>query len=255
FGDDKDRVLIKSDGEYTYFASDIAYHLYKYRRGFDWLINLWGPDHHGYINRLKAAIQAMNRDTRSLSIIIVQLVTLLKNGKVLPMSTRKASYITLKELLGEVGKDAARFFFIMRRTESHLDFDLDLAKAQLPQNPVYYIQYAHARICSILFKTKERLNIRKVNYQLLKEKEEIQLIKTIIEFRYYLDVVFKTVDPYILTVYLQKLATDFHKFYECHRILVEDKNLRHARLSLVKATFIVLRKGLEILGLSMPERM
>jgi len=255
FGDDKDRVLIKKDKTLTYFASDIAYHQYKYKRGFKWLINLWGPDHHGYINRLKAAIEAIGKDLNSLSIIIVQLVTLFRAGKIVPMSTRKATYITLREILDEVGKDASRFFFIMRRTDSHLDFDLDLAKSQLPQNPVYYIQYAHARINSILSKADKKINPRTVNYSLLKEKEEIQLLKTITEFNYYLNIVLKTVDPYILTVYLQKLANDFHKFYESQRVLVEDKPLKEARLALVEATFIVLRKGLKLLGLSMPEKM
>jgi len=255
FGDDKDRVLIKKDKALTYFASDIAYHQYKYKRGFKWLINLWGPDHHGYINRLKAAIEAIGKSSQSLSIIIVQLVTLFRAGKIVPMSTRRATYITLREILDEVGKDASRFFFIMRRTDSHLDFDLDLAKSQLPQNPVYYIQYAHARIHSILSKVDKKINPREVNYSLLKEKEEIQLLKTVIEFNYYLNIVLKTVDPYILTVYLQKLANDFHKFYESQRVLVEDKPLKEARLALLKATLIVLRKGLKILGLSMPEKM
>jgi arginyl-tRNA synthetase len=255
FGDDKDRVLIKKDKALTYFASDIAYHQYKYKRGFEWLINLWGPDHHGYINRLKAAIEAIGKSSQSLSIIIVQLVTLFRAGKIVPMSTRRATYITLREILDEVGKDASRFFFIMRRTDSHLDFDLDLAKSQLPQNPVYYIQYAHARIYSILSKVNKKINPREVNYSLLKEKEEIQLLKTVTEFNYYLNIVLETVDPYILTVYLQKLANDFHKFYESQRVLVEDKPLKEARLALLKATLIVLRKGLKLLGLSMPEKM
>jgi arginyl-tRNA synthetase len=254
-GDDKDRVLIRKDKSFTYFASDIAYHQYKYKRGFSWLINLWGPDHHGYINRLKAAVKAMGKDPNSLSIIIVQLVTLFKKGKIVPMSTRKATYITLRELLAEVGKDASRFFFIMRRTDSHLDFDLDLAKAQLPQNPVYYIQYAHARIYGILSKVKEKINFRKLDYSLLKEEEEIKLLKTITEFKHYLNIVLKTLDPYILTVYLQRLANDFHKFYDLHRVLIEDRDLRSARIALIKASFIVLRKGLSLLGLSMPEKM
>jgi arginyl-tRNA synthetase len=255
FGDDKDRVLIKKDKTLTYFASDIAYHQYKYKRGFDWLINLWGPDHHGYINRLKAAVKAMGKNPDSLSIIIVQLVTLIREGKMVPMSTRKATYITLREVLDEVGKDPSRFFFIMRRTDSHLDFDLDLAKSQLPQNPVYYIQYAHARIHSILSKADEKVNPRRVNYNLLKEEQEVQLLKTVTEFNYYLNIVLKTIDPYILTVYLQRLANDFHKFYESQRVLVEDRQLREVRLALVEATLTVLRKGLKLLGLSMPQRM
>jgi len=255
FGDDKDRVLVKKDGSYTYFLADIIYHQYKYKRKFSWLINLWGPDHHGYINRLRSAIQALGKDPQTLSIIIVQLVSLYREGKLVPMSTRKASYITLKELLEEVGKDASRFFFIMRRTDSHLDFDLDLAKKQLPQNPVYYVQYAHARIESILSKIKEKINPKKVDYRLLREKEEIQLLKSIANFRYQLKIVFRTLDPYILTVYLQKLSNDFHKFYESQRVLVEDEKLREARLALIEATKIVLKKALTLLGVSFPKQM
>jgi len=255
FGDDKDRVLVKKDGSYTYFLADIIYHQYKYKRKFSWLINLWGPDHHGYINRLRSAIQALGKDPQTLSIIIVQLVSLYREGKLLPMSTRKASYITLKELLDEVGKDASRFFFIMRRTDSHLDFDLDLAKKQLPQNPVYYVQYAHARIESILSKIKEKINPKKVDYRLLREKEEIQLLKSIANFRYQLKIVFRTLDPYILTVYLQRLSNDFHKFYESQRVLVEDEKLREARLALIEATKIVLKKALTLLGVSFPKQM
>jgi len=255
FGDDKDRVLVKKDGSYTYFLADIIYHQYKYKRKFSWLINLWGPDHHGYINRLRSAIQALGKDPQTLSIIIVQLVSLYREGKLLPMSTRKASYITLKELLEEVGKDASRFFFIMRRTDSHLDFDLDLAKKQLPQNPVYYVQYAHARIESILSKIKEKINPKKVDYRLLREKEEIQLLKSIANFRYQLKIVFRTLDPYILTVYLQRLSNDFHKFYESQRVLVEDEKLREARLALIEATKIVLKKALTLLGVSFPKQM
>jgi len=256
-GDDKDRVLRKKDGSYTYFAADIVYHQNKYKRGFDWLINLWGPDHHGYIGRMKACIQALGKNPRSLSVIIVQLVTLLREGKVVPMSTRRANYVTLREILDEVGKDAGRFFFITRRTDSHLDFDLALAKKQLPQNPVYYIQYAYARINSIFLKENNIINLepKKINYALLKEEEEIQLLRTINEFGLHLNIVLRTLDPYMLSVYLQKLAEDFHRFYDRHRILSEDEQLRTARLALAKGSFLVLSKGLKLLGISLPEKM
>ncbi|MCM8799377.1 MAG: arginine--tRNA ligase [Candidatus Omnitrophica bacterium] len=256
FSDDKDRVIIKKDGSYTYLTADIIYHHYKYKRGFGWLINLWGPDHHGYIGRLKAAVEAMGKKAESLSIVIVQLVTLYKEGKVLPMSTRKAQYITLKEVLEEVGKDASRFFFIMRRTNSHLDFDLDLAKAKVNQNPVYYIQYAYARICGILRKTDIKIKPSKLKYSLLKEKEELELIKVLVEFPYQEFFVFKNLDPYNLTVYLQRLASAFHKFYDTQRVLNNiDKELSSCRIALVEATRIILDKGLRLLGISRPQSM
>lgn len=182
FGDDKDRVIIKSDGSYTYLAPDIAYHWEKYKRGFKWLINLWGPDHHGYIKRLAAACQALGHAPDSLSIIIVQLVTIFREGKPVQMSTRRGEYITLREVLDEVGRDAARFFFLMRRTSSHLDFDLETAKKQTAENPVYYVQYAHARISSILKNSHLKIETQDLNLSLLKEKEEIALIKKILQF-------------------------------------------------------------------------
>ncbi|MEW6101661.1 MAG: arginine--tRNA ligase, partial [Candidatus Omnitrophota bacterium] len=176
FQDDKDRVVIKSDGSYTYLAPDIAYHLEKYKRGFKRLINLWGPDHHGYINRLRAAVMALGYPRDSLSVVIVQLASIYKEGKLLEMSTRKGQYITLREVLDEVGRDTSRFFFLMRRTSSHLDFDLDIAKKQTPENPVYYVQYAYARIASIL-RTSPIKPGRNADLELLKEKEELGLIK------------------------------------------------------------------------------
>ena len=254
FGDDKDRVVIKSDGSYTYLAPDIAYHQEKYKRGFSWLINLWGPDHHGYISRLKAAVQAFGHSPDSVSIVIVQLATIFREGKSVEMSTRKGQYITLREVLEEVGKDSSRFFFMMRRTSSHLDFDLDVAKKQTPENPVYYIQYAHARICSIL--RQSPVNLRKdTDLSVLKEKEELALIKKLLQFSYILNVCLNTQDPYMLTVYLQELSEGFHKFYDQHRVLGEDDSLTKARLSLIEATKIVLATGLELLGISKPEKM
>ena len=254
FGDDKDRVVIKSDKSYTYLAPDIAYHQEKYKRGFNWLINLWGPDHHGYINRLKAAIQALGYKPESLSIIIVQLASIFREGKSLEMSTRKGQYITSREVLDEVGPDASRFFFLMRRTSSHLDFDLDIAKKHTPENPVYYVQYAHARICSILGNTK--ISAKKdADLTLLKEKEVIELIKKLLQFSYILSICYNTIDPYMLTVYLQELSEAFHKFYDLHRVLTDNQNLTKARLTLIDATRVVIACGLELLGVSRPEKM
>jgi arginyl-tRNA synthetase len=206
-------------------APDIAYHWGKYKRGFKRLINLWGPDHHGYINRLKAACQALGYMPDSLSVIIVQLVSIFRAGKPVQMSTRRGEYITLREVLDEVGRDAARFFFLMRRTSSHLDFDLETAKKQTSENPVYYVQYAHARICSILKNSQVKINTETLNLSLLKEKEEMVLIKKILQFRDVLNVCHKTLDPYALTVYLQEVAECFHKFYDSHRVLGQEEAL------------------------------
>lgn len=255
FGDDKDRVVIKSDGSFTYLAPDIAYHQDKFKRGFSWLINLWGPDHHGYINRLKAAVKAMGKDAGALSVIIVQLAAIFKDGKQLHMSTRKGQYITLREVLDEVGRDAARFFFLMRRTSSHLDFDLDVAKKQTSENPVYYVQYAYARISSILENSKTKIDLGKLDLSALKEKEEIGLIKKICQFPYILNICLTTQDPYMLTVYLQGLAENFHIFYDKHRVLGDDPNLTQARLALIMSTKNAIATALELMGVSMPEKM
>jgi arginyl-tRNA synthetase len=255
FGDDKDRVVIKSDGSYTYLAPDIAYHRDKYRRGFKRLINLWGPDHHGYINRLKAAVKALGAEQDSLSIIIVQLASIFREGKSIEMSTRRGQYITLREVLDEVGVDASRFFFLMRRTSSHLNFDLEIAKKQTPENPVYYVQYAHARISSILRESLPKKKLQDIDFSLLKEKEEIDLIKKLWQFSYILNVCYETRDPYMLTVYLQETAENFHRFYDRHRVLGQDNNLTQVRLYLIFATEIILATGLKLLGVSAPEHM
>ena len=254
FGDDKDRVIIKSDASQTYLAPDIAYHQDKFNRGFSWLINLWGPDHHGYINRIKASIQAFGHSPDSLSVIIVQLATIFRNGQPVQMSTRRGQYITLREVLDEVGKDAARFFFLMRRTSSHLDFDLEVAKKQSAENPVYYVQYAHARICSILrsVTTQDEADLE---LSVLKEKEELDLIKKCLEFKVILNICLLTSDPYMVTVYLQELSESFHKFYDLHRVLGQADALTSARLALIKGVKIVLSCGLELLGVSQPEKM
>lgn len=254
FGDDKDRVVRKSDGAYTYLAPDIAYHQEKYRRGFDWLINTWGPDHHGYIGRIKSSISAFGHNPDSLSIIIVQLATIFRHGEPVVMSTRKGQYITLRELLDEVGKDASRFFFLMRRTSSHLDFDLDVAKKQTSENPVFYVQYAHARICSII--RSGALSFKKAtDLSVLKQKEELALIKKALQFTSVLNICYGTLDPYMLTVYLQELSEAFHKFYDLHRVLGEDSVLTQARLCLIRGVKIVLATGLDLLGVSKPEKM
>lgn len=251
FGDDKDRVVIKSDGSYTYLAPDIAYHKDKYNRGFDKLIDVWGPDHHGYIPRIKAAIQALGFDKNSLSVIIIQLATLYREGKPVSMSTRQGEFVTLRELLDEVGRDAGRFFFLMRKADSHLDFDLELAKKHTAQNPVYYVQYAHARICSIL----EKQNADKADLKLLKEKEELDLIKFLSQFPYALKTCGQNLEPHGLVAYLQELASTFHYFYDKHRVIGDDAELTRARLYLVNCTRIVLSNGLRLLGVSAPNKM
>jgi len=254
FGDDKDRVIIKSDGAQTYLAPDMAYHEDKFNRGFSWLINLWGPDHHGYINRIRASIEAFGHSPDDLSVIIVQLATIFRNGQPIQMSTRRGQYITLREVLDEVGSDAARFFFLMRRTSSHLDFDLEIAKKQSAENPVFYVQYAHARICSILRGSGIQIK-SDLDLSVLKEKEELGLIKKLLEFDTTLNICRVTCDPYMLTVYLQELAESFHKFYDLHRVLDQTEALTCARLALIKGAKIVLACGLELLGITQPEKM
>lgn len=257
FGDDKDRVVIKSDGSYTYLAPDIAYHRDKFKRGFEWLINLWGPDHHGYISRIKAAVEALGKEKSALDIVIVQLATLFKNGKVISMSTRKGEYVTLGEVLDEVGKDAARFFFLMRKTDSHLDFDLELAKRQSAENPVYYVQYAYARIVNILANSDvPTAEFSKPDRDLLlKEKEEIELLKVLVKFEHSLRIARVQLDPYPLTGYLQELAESFHRFYDSKRVLVEDTRIKISRLTLILGCKIVIGLGLKLLGIKAPEKM
>ncbi|MFA5361808.1 MAG: arginine--tRNA ligase [Candidatus Omnitrophota bacterium] len=254
-GDDKDRVVIKSDGSYTYLAPDIAYHYDKYKRGFNWLINLWGPDHHGYINRLKASVKALGHEPDSLSVIIVQLASIFRDGKPVEMSTRRGQYISLREVLDEVGVDAARFFFLMRRTSSQLSFDLEVAKKQTAENPVYYVQYAYARICSILRSGPENCAYDHADLTLLKEEEELQVIRKLWQFPYTLQICQNTIDPYMLTVYLQETAEVFHKFYDKHRVLGQAEDLTNARLALIKGVETVIGISLGLLGVSKPQKM
>jgi len=253
-GDDKDRVIIKSDGSYTYFTPDIAYHREKFEKGYERVINIWGPDHHGYINRIKAACQALGYDKEKLSILIAQLVTLYRDGKPVKMSTREGEFITLREVMDEVGRDAARFFFIMRRVESHLDFDLALAKAQTLDNPVYYIQYAHARISSIIeFSENAKQNLD--NLALLDKQQEAGLIKTLMHYPKIIEAAASNLEPSILLTYLQDLAGLFHSYYNAYRIVTDDKPLTEARITLIHTVKKVLASGLGLLGVTALEKM
>lgn len=255
YGDDKDRVLIKSDGEQTYLAPDIAYHKKKYERGYTRLVNIWGPDHHGYIPRIKAAVSSLGYKKESLDVIILQLTSLYRNGVQVKMSTRAGELVSLRQLLDEIGKDATRFFLMSRKGDSHLDFDLDLAKKTTSENPVYYVQYAHARISSILNSTESTtsLNLEKINT--LGEKEELDLIKVLCQYTDTLKICAVQLDPYRLTLYLRELAGAFHVFYSKHRVLGVSEDLSNARLVLINAVRIVLRNGLRVLGVSFPEKM
>ena len=254
FGDDKDRVVVKKDGSLTYLGPDIAYHKEKFEKGYERIINIWGPDHHGYINRVKAACQALGFDKDTLSILISQLVTLYRDKKPVKMSTREGEFITLREVLDEVGKDAARFFFIMRRTDSHLDFDLGLAKSKTMDNPVYYIQYAHARISSVIkFSSGARADLK--NLSALDTQKEICVIKELMRFPKIIETSVRNLEPYILLSYLQDMASLFHSYYDAHRIVTDDKNLTGARLALVGVLKDVLFSGLTLLGVSAPEKM
>jgi len=257
FGEDKDRVLIRANGEPTYFAADIAYHKNKLERGFDKIINIWGADHHGYIGRMKAAVQALGYPADRLEIIIGQLVNLLRGGEPVRMSKRTGEMVTLDELLEEVGKDAARFFFLMRSTDSQLDFDIRLAKEQSNENPVYYVQYAHARISSIVrFAEAEGVSLHEdVKYSLLKTEPELDLIRKLAEWPEVLERAARQRALHPLTVYSQELAAAFHFFYTKCRVVGEDKDLSTARMSLCEATKTVLRNALGMLGVTAPERM
>jgi arginyl-tRNA synthetase len=256
FGDDKDRVVKKSDGSFTYLAPDIVYHKEKFERGFKKLINIWGPDHHGYIPRMKAAIEALGYNREALSVLIVQLATIYREGKPVSMSTRKGQYISLREVMDEVGVDAARFFFLMRHIGMPLEFDLDLAKKQSPENPVYYVQYAHARISSLEANAlKEAVAAKLKGFHRLKEKEELALIRQLGSFPDILILCYQPRDPFPLVTYLKELATGFHKFYDTHRILNVESELAQERLALCLAVKVVLASGLKLLGLSTPQKM
>jgi arginyl-tRNA synthetase len=260
FGDEKDRVLQRSNGQRTYFANDLAYHINKFERGFDYAIDMFGSDHHGYVPRMKAGLQANGIPPDKLTYLLVQFVMLYRSGQPVQMSTRSGSFVTLRELREEVGNDAARFFYVMRRCEQHMDFDLDLAKSQSNENPVYYIQYAYARICSVLRQLHEKQMVYDQesglkNLSLLLESHELQLLGTLARYREMIRSAAKQHEPHQLTHYLRDLANDFHSYYNSHQFLVEDANLRNARLTLVSATRQILANGLKLLGVSTPETM
>ena len=257
FGDEKDRVLITSEGEPTYFLVDIAYHKTKYQRGYEKLYDIWGPDHHGYIPRMKAALQALGYSKDSFHVEIVQQVNLLRNGEQVKMSKRAGQIIEMKELIEEVGVDAARYFFVNRKCSSHLDFDIELAKKQSDENPVYYVQYAHARICNILkYAGEQGLKITEnADLSLIKEPEEKALIKKLLQFPDVIQGAAFSWEPHRLPNYLQEVAAVFHHFYHKHRVVTEDIELSKARLTLAQATKIVLANAFSILGISAPEYM
>ena len=260
FGDDKDRVVVRSNGATTYFASDIAYHCEKFERGFDWVIDVWGADHHGYVPRLKGIVKGLDRDPEDLKIILVQLVSLLRDGMPVAMSTRSGEFVTLKEVVDEVGRDAARFFFLMRRSDSQLDFDLELAKRQSTDNPVYYVQYAHARICSIFENAQEKgfvlpADQDSIQLEKLTTGEEMAIIKTLNLFPEFVEGSALNFEPHRITYYLQDLAGQFHSFYNKNRVITEDSGLTTARLFLLKCVAQTLKNALTILGISAPERM
>ena len=259
-GDEKDRVLERENGQKTYFASDIAYHLSKFERGYKKIINIWGADHHGYIERVKASMKALDYPPEAIKILLVQFATLFRGKEKLQMSTRSGEFITLKELIKEVGKDAARFFYIMRKNEQHLDFDLELAKSESNDNPVYYIQYAHARICSVFRQMNEKgytfFQSKKLSdLSTLTEDHEIKLLRSLAKYPDVIESAAVSFEPHQLAYYLKDLANDFHTYYNVNQFLVEDDLIRNARLSLIDATRQVIRNGLLQLGVSSPEEM
>lgn len=261
FGDEKDRVLVRDNGQFTYFASDIAYHLNKLERGFDHLINIWGADHHGYVARVKAAILALGTNAERLKVLLVQFATLYRGKERLSMSTRSGEFVTLRELREEVGTDAARFFYVQRKSEQHLNFDLELAKSQKNDNPVYYIQYAHARISSVFRLLQEKGLTWEHNSATLSRldsdgREQALLLK-LSRYPEVIETAAQAYEPHQLTYYLLDLAQNFHTFYDNkqHKVLIEEEELRNARLSLIAAVQQVLRNGLTIIGVSAPEVM
>lgn len=267
FGDEKDRVLLTREGEPTYFLVDIAYHEDKYQRGFEKIYDLWGPDHHGYIARMSAAVQALGHPKESFQVRIIQQVNMLRGGEVVKMSKRKGNIIEMEEVLNEVGVDAARFFFVMRKLDQPLDFDIDLAKKQTEENPVYYVQYAHARVANILQFAGSRnvlpangsadpgLWLEEADSARLTETEELAVIKKIAEYPEVISKAAKFLEPHRLTTYLMELAGVFHSFYQKHRVVTDDRTLTLARLKLVLAVKQVLKNGLDLLKISAPERM
>jgi len=256
FGDEKDRVVQRENGLYTYFASDIAYHLNKYERGFERIINIWGADHHGYIPRVRGAIAALGLAPEVLDVALVQFAVLYRNGQKASMSTRSGDFVTLRELRGEVGNDACRFFYVLRKSDQHLDFDLDLAKSQSNENPVYYIQYAHARVCSVLAQWGgDEALLAQADLARLDNPRELALIGMLGEFPEVIEAAAADLAPHAIAFYLKDLAAEFHSYYNAERMLVDDAALRDARIALAAAVRQVIRNGMAILGVSCPQSM
>ena len=259
-GDEKDRVVVRENGQYTYFASDIAYHMNKLDRGFDQIIDIWGADHHGYVPRVRAAIQALGADESKLKVLLVQFAVLYRGEERLQMSTRSGEFVTLRQLRNEVGKDAARFFYVMRRSEQHMDFDLKLATSKSNENPVFYVQYAYARVCSVLRQLDEKGFERNLSRGMesldrLGEEHEISLLGTLARYPEVIERAALQYEPHQLVHYLRDLAHELHTYYNAHQFLVEDACVRDARLNLVCAVKQVLANGLELLNINAPESM
>ena len=259
YGDEKDRVIIKEDGQSTYFASDIAYHKNKFDRGFTKAIDIWGADHHGYIPRIQSVLKAMGFHRNSLSVILVQMVNLLRDGKPVSMSTRSGEFVTLKQVVDEVGKDAARFNFFTRRSDAQLDFDLAIAKKQSDENPVYYVQYAHARISSIIsFAAEKGLSVPEfedIDSGLLSAPEEIDMLKMLSQFPWVITGSARSFEPHRIATYLLELVGQFHSYYSKHRVITDQEQLSRARLLLMRSVQRVLKNGLTLLGVNAPEKM
>ena len=259
FNDEKDRVLIKQSGEKTYFCSDIAYHKNKIDRGFEWIVDLWGADHHGYVPRMKSALKAMGYDESVFKVMLIQFVSLKRGGEKVSMSTRSGEFETLAEVIKDVGLDATRFFFLMRSSDTHLDFDLELAKKESADNPVFYIQYAHARICSIFRKATENgiklLDSADIDLSPLKNEEEFIMIKKILSFGETIEKSAELLEVHRIAFYLQDLVGNFHRYYSRNRIVSDDHALSSARLFVMNCLRITIRNGLSVMGVSAPDRM
>ncbi len=259
YGDEKDRVMVKEDGNTTYFASDIAYHQNKYQRGFDLAVDIWGADHHGYVPRIRAVLDALGHDRASFSVLLVQMVNLLRDGTPVAMSTRSGEFVTLREVVDEVGSDAARFMFLMRRSDAQLDFDLAVAKKQSDENPVYYVQYAHARICSIISFAAEKgfepPAWKEIDAELLTETEEVDLVRKLAQFPETVAGSARSFEPHRVSTYLMELVGQFHSYYNKHRVITDRRELSLARLYLMGAVKRVLGNGLGLLGVTAPEKM
>jgi len=259
YGDDKDRVLVKNDGTYTYLTPDIAYHRNKYERGYDKILNIWGADHHGYVPRMKAAMEALGNDPDKLIVLIAQMVSLFQDGEKVKMSKRTGKAVTMEDLMDEVGVDAIRYFFTMRSMDSHLDFDMDLAVSTSNENPVFYVQYAHARICSVFRQAEEQgvslLPLADVNLSVLTAEHEYDILRKMGELPQEVSLAAENYAPHRLIRYVYELASLFHSYYRAERVITEDANQTQARLALLGAVRTVIANVLRLMGVSAPERM